>query len=198
MSDEQALSFTPIIIGIAGIIAASAAFYFLNEQSPREKAKQPQETTDIPLTDSTPKETQKRRVKKKKETPVSVPTTVTPPKEETLPKAQDIIKEEPKPQTEAPHIKEQTAKEAKQTTEETNKAKKKKNKNKPPKPSNNDEQRKQLQQKQQKQTLLQDVLTSIDDGEWEEVVKFKKTDKDKTRKLQEKIQRQHDEYLSQF
>ena len=195
MSDVQTLPFTPLVIGIVGIIAASAAFYFLNKQSVPDKNTKPQETVELPITDSKQKETQKRRTKKKKE--MIVPTTSSI-KEEVLPQTKDVIKEEPKPQTEshsAPTKTEQTVKEVKQPTEETKKAKKKKNKNKP---SNNINEQSKQQQKQKQQTLLEDILTGNDEGEWEEIVKFKKSDKDKTRKLQQKIQQQHDDYLSQF
>ena len=205
MSDVQTLPFTPLVIGIAGIIAASAAFYFMNKQSPSDKDNKPQEPVDLSFADTPQKETQKRRTKKKKEIIVPSPPTTTPSvKEENLPKTKDIIKEEPKPQTEshsAPKKTEQTVKEVKQTTEETKKAKKKKNKPSANNNNKNNEQPKQQQQskqQQKQQTLLEDILTGNDDGEWEEIVKYKKSDKDKSRKLQQKIQQQHDEYLSQF
>ena len=207
MSDVQTLPFSPLVIGIAGIIAASAAFYFMNKQSPADKDNKPQEPIDLSFADTPQKEIQKRRTKKKKEIIVPPTTTTTPVKEETLPKTKDIIKEDPKPQTEshsAPKKTEQPVKEVKQTTEETKKAKKKKNKNKPSTNNNNNnneqpkQQQSKQQQKQKQQTLLEDILTGNDDGEWEEIVKYKKSDKDKSRKLQQKIQQQHDEYLSQF
>jgi hypothetical protein len=158
MSDEQNLPITPLIVGVAGIIAASAfTFYLMNNQPSSETEEQSQQKKESPLEEHKEKELpEKSRINTKK-TEITVTT-----KEEQLPTLDNIIKEHTNESVPLVQVKEDVKEEIKQVVEkEKTGNKKKKNKNKKGKNNEKTQQQKQNEQQQEEiknEQIQQEIL----------------------------------------